>query len=223
MKTNNLSLAVLFILLGVFVLSACNAAAAQPVQALAATEAATEVVAPVITDAPAVVSAPTEIVVPGSPEPGRIEFPVSNGSLEVKVVDIDKVYSVYLGQDPVLGTDIRHAPGEGNMFLDIGIRVRNTTGSDLPMKWSEIYVTNKHGDKWYPTWGGYRETGSLVDPLTIEILKYDQVHPDYDPDAHYYIGGVGFVRAIFRLPRTNLYYFFGFGDLPQIEIKNIYY
>jgi hypothetical protein len=208
MKKNNLSLAVLLILLGVFALSACNAVEAQPVQALAPTEAPTEVDAPAIAE---------EVM------PARLEFPVSNGSVEVKVVDIDRVISVYLGQDPVLGTDIRYSSEAGHMFMDIGMKVTNLTGSDIPMKWSEIYVSNKHGDKWYPKWGAYQEADGAVDPLTVKIIKYDQVHPDYDPDAHYYIGGTGFVRVIFELPRTSLYYFFGFGDLPQIEIKNLYY
>lgn len=222
MKRNNLSLAALFILLGVFSLSACNTAA-QPVQALAGTDVATEVVAPVVTDTASVVAAPTDTVVPASPTASRIEFAVSNGSLDVKVVEIKKVYNVYLGEDPVSGQEIRLAPGAGNMFLDFGVKVNNVTGSDVPMKWSAIYLSDKQGNKFYPTWGGYRATGTIVDPLTMEILKYDKVHPDYDPDAHFYIGAAGFVRAIFNLPRNNLYYFFGFGDLPQIEIKNVYY
>jgi len=51
----------------------------------------------------------------------------------------------------------------------------------------------------------------------------DQVHPDFDPDAHFYLSDNGYVRVIFQLPRDNLYYYFGFADLQLIEINWRYY
>jgi hypothetical protein len=221
MKKVSIVWIVLFVMVGSLLVSACSATAAQPVQALAATDASTEVVAPPSTDA--VLPETTDTLAPASPAVSRIDFAVQNASFEVKVLEVEKPYRVNLGIDPVLGTELTFTPGAGNMFLGLGVRVRNLTGADITMKWSDIYLVNKYQDKWYPTWGAYLPTNTPVDPLTVEIVKYDEVHPDFDPDAHFYASDNGFVRVLFRIPRDNLYYFFGFADLPQIEINWRYY
>jgi hypothetical protein len=221
MKKVSIVWIVLFVMVGSLLASACSAAEAQPVQALAATDAPTEIVAPPSTDT--ALPVPADTLVPGSPTPSRIEFSVQNASMEVKVLEVEKPYRVHLGIDPNLGTELTFTPGAGNMFLGLGVRVRNLTGTDIPMKWSDVYLVNKYGDKWYPTWGAYEQTNAAMDPLTVEIVKYDEVHPDFDPDAHFYASDNGFVRVIFRIPRDNLYYFFGIADLPLIEINWRYY
>jgi hypothetical protein len=212
---------VLFILLGTLLVSACGAMAAQPVEALAVDTATAAIIAPssTSTDTPM----PTETLVPASPTASRMEFSVQSASLEIKVLDIDKPYRVHLGWDSYLGKEISFTPGAGQMFLALGVKVNNLTGADIPMKWTDLYLVNKYQEKWYPTWGAYQKTNSAMDPLMVEILKYDQVHPDFDPDAHFYASDNGFLRVIFRVPKDNLYYFFGFADLPLIEINWRYY
>jgi hypothetical protein len=222
MKKNRIFLIVLFVLLAPLLASARDATAPQPVAALAATDLPTEVTVPSPTDAPAL-PMPTETIIPATPTPSRMEFSVENASMQVKVLDIERPHQVDLGVDSSLGTDLIYNPGAGNMFLGLGIKVTNFEGSDILMKWSEVYLVNKYQDKWYPVWGVYKQTNTAMDPLTIEILKFDQVHPDFDPDAHFYLSDNGYVRVIFQLPRDNLYYFFGFADLPLIEINWRYY
>ena len=139
------------------------------------------------------------------------------------MLGVERPYNVSLGRDTYLGTDLVFKPGAGNMFIGLGIKVSNLTGADMPMKWSDIYITNKYQDKWYPVWGAYKQTNTAMNPLTIELLQYDQVSPDYDPDAHFYLGDNGYVRVIFQLPKNNLYYYFGFADLPLVEINWRYY
>jgi hypothetical protein len=221
MKKSNLLMIVLVVLLGSMLGSACSTAAAEPVQALGATDAPAEVAAPAATEAP--LSVPAEAPAAGSPTPSRVEFSVQNASLEVKVLDVEKPYRVNLGMDPYLGTELTFTPGAGSMFLGLGVKVKSLTGADLPMKWTDVYLVNKYQDKWYPSWGAYQPTNAAMDPLTVEIVKYDEVHPDFDPDAHFYAADNGFMRVIFRVPRDNLYYFFGLADLPQIEINWRYY
>ena len=228
MKKSTLFRIVLFMLLGASLLSACGTEAnvAGPVVALVDSDgaAATNEPAPVV--AP-VANAPVESVdVAASLDataPSRIEFPVSNDKMEIQIVVIKKPTSVDLSTDPISGSDLLFKPGAGKMFLDIGIKVTNKTGSDLNFKWSDISLVNKFQDKYYPSWGVYNESDIELDPLLMEINKYDRIHPDFDPDAHFYMGEDGFVRILFLLPRSNLYYYFGFGDLPVIEIKNEYY
>jgi len=222
MKKNSLSLIVMFILVGTLLASAREITAPHPVAALAATDAPTEVIAPLPTEAPALPIA-TEMIVPASPTPSRMEFSVQNASMEVKVLDIEKPHQVYLGFDSNSGSELIINPGPENMFLGLGIKVSNFTGADIPMKWSDVYLVNKYQDKWYPVWGAYKKTNAAMDPLTIEILQADQVHPDFDPDAYFHASDNGYVRAIFRVPRDNLYYFFGLADLPLIEINWRYY
>jgi len=209
---------VLFVLLGALLLSACGVTEPQSVEALGGTDAPAEV----NTQAPL----PTEELSPaspGSPTPSRMEFPVQNASFEVKVIDIARSHQVDLGIDNNLGTELIYTPGAGNMFLTLGIKVSNLTGSDITLKWTDIYLVNKYQDKWYPVFGAYRATNAAMDPLTVQILEFDQVHPDFDPDAHFYAADNGYVRVVFRIPRDNLYYFFGFADLPMIEINWRYY
>jgi hypothetical protein len=213
-KINTLGV-VLFVLLGTLLSSACSTAAAKPVEALAGTDA------PVAANVPS--SVPAAELSPAAPTPTRMEFSVENARLVVKVMDIEKPHQVYLGVDNNLGTDIYFKPGEGNMFLGVGIKVTNLTGADIPFKWTDIYLVNKYQDKWYPVFGAYKNTNSAMDSSTVEILQYDQVHPDFDPDAHFYAADNGYARVVFRVPRDNLYYFFGFADLPLIEINWRYY
>jgi hypothetical protein len=144
-------------------------------------------------------------------------YPAESARLQMEVVDIEKPYQIYLSDNQIF------APGKGKMFLGLGIRVTNLTGADIPFKWTDIYIVNKYQDKWYPVFGAYKNTNSALDSSTVEILQYDQVHPDFDPDAHFYAADNGYARVIFRVPRDNLYYFFGFADLPLIEINWRYY
>jgi len=211
MKKHALSLVVMFLLVGTFVVSAREITVPKTVAALVATDPATEVNTIVLTgDSASPVPAVT--LIPASPTPSRIEFPVQNANLEVKVVGVEKPHQVFLGTDTI------YSPGPGNMFLGLGIRVRNFTGSDIPIKWSDIFLVNKYQDKWYPVWGVYKPSNIVIDPLAIEILEFDQVHPEIVPDAHFYLSDNGYVRVIFQLPEDNLYYFFGLADLPLVEI-----
>jgi len=218
MKKVSMFSSVLFVVLGTLLVSACGVTAPMPVAALSGTDAPAEVNTPL--------PLPTEELSPASPEtptPSRMELPVQNATFQVKVLDVKRSHRVDLGIDNNLGTELTFTPGAGNMFLSFGVKVSNLTGSDITMKWSDIYLTNKYQDKWYPVFGAYKDTNSAIDPFTVEILEFDQVHPDFDPDAHFYAGDNGYVRVIFRIPRDNLYYFFGFADLPLVEINWRYY
>src|SRR5690242_2125238 len=82
MKKNSFVWIVLFVLLGALLNSACSATAAQPVQALAGTEAATQVAAQS--------SSPAEAPDSAAPTPSRMEFAVENAKLVVKIMDIGK-------------------------------------------------------------------------------------------------------------------------------------
>jgi hypothetical protein len=222
-KISMLSL-VLLILLGAVLASGCGVKPVESAQALAAEEA-TATTAPLPTDTAAVeiLPAPTDTLPASSPTPSRIEFPVQNDSMTAQIMGVETPFRVYLGKDAVQGTDLFFSPGEGNFFLGLGIKVSNLTGADIPLKWSDVYITNKFQDRWYPVWGTYEDTNSTIDPLGVEILAFDQVNPDFDPDAHFYVGDNGYVRVIFQLPKDNLHYFFGISDLPMIEINWKYY
>jgi hypothetical protein len=217
MKKIRLLRNVLFVLLGTLLVSACGVRAGEPVMALVANNApAQEVSAPVPAQAPAEVNtplpAPVEEPAAEAPKPTRMIYSVQNEELEVKVLGLE--WPTHANPD---GYSFIY-PGPGNMFLGLGVKINNLTGADYDLKWDQVYLANKYGEKFYPMWGAYKQTNMFVDPLTIKVLEFE-VHPDYDPDAHIYLGGSGFIRAIFRLPYDNLYYYFGVADLPLIEIN----
>ena len=210
----------MFVLLGTLLISAYGITAAKLVKALAATNAtATETTqvntaspmptktATVITPSPI----PTRTAIPASATPSRMEFPVQNVNLAIQVVGLEKPYHIYLSDDQIF------TPGEGNMFLGLGINVVNFTDSDIPLKWSDVYLINKYQDKWYPVWGAYEKTNLVIDPFSVEILR-TVVDPKLRPDVRIYLGDNGYLRAIFRIPRDNNYYYLSFADLPLIEI-----
>lgn len=215
MKKNSMFRNVLLILLGTLLVSACGVAEAQPVQALAGTTSTVEANTPV--------PLPTETLVSTYPTPSRMELAVQNSSLEVKVLAVETPYIVDLNMAANLSNELVFTPGAGNIFLTLGVKVSNLTGSDIPLKWADIYLVNKYQDKWYPVWGAYKKSNVIIDPLTIKIVEFDQVSPDYDPDAHLYLGDNGYLRVIFRVPKDNLYYFFSIIDTPAIEINWRYY
>ena len=209
---------IFFVLLGTLLVSACSGTIAKPVDALAAATATAEGNTPspmptetVEVSTPTPSALPTETPIPASATPSRMEFPVQNASLEIKVVNLENPYHVYLSNDLI------YSPGEGNMFLDLGLSVMNRTDSDIPLKWKDVYLINKYQDKWYPIWGAYQKTNLVKDPLTVEILPF-VVDPQVQPDARVYLGDNGYLRAIFRLPKDNYYYYFSFAGLPLIEI-----
>jgi len=218
MKKISMLKIVLFVLLGTLLVSGCGVKAVEPVVALAATNAQAEsnaaasTVAPAEVDTPLPAPAPAEVDSAEAPAPVRMIYSVNNDRFEVKVLGLE--WPTNANPD---GKSFLY-PGPGNMFLGLGIKVTNLTGSDVDLKWDQVYLVNKYQDKFYPTWGAYKQTNKFVDPLTIEVLEFE-VHPDYDPDAHIYLGDNGFMRVIFRLPKDNLYYYFGFADLPLIEIN----
>jgi hypothetical protein len=166
---------------------------------------------PVPTNPPAEINTPvpppTETLILESPTPVRMGFTVQNASFEVKVIAVEKPFRVYPGGDSFF------TPGKGNMFLDLGIKVSNLTGSDTLVNWSDIYLANKHQERWYPTWGAYQETSAGIDSLTVNVREFE-----IDPTAHVFFGNNGYLRLIYRVPKDETYYYFGFLDLPLTEI-----
>ena len=97
-------------------------------------------------------------------------------------------------------------------------KMTSLTEAEIPFKWNEMYLINKYQDRWYPLWGAYKKTNLVIDPLGIEIRPF-KIDSRDQPDARIYFGDNGYLRAIFRLPRDNHYYYLAFADLPLIEIN----
>lgn len=216
MKKNSTFWCFLFVLLGGLLVSACGVRTVESAAALGGADVQEET----IVDVPAVIPVEAETVlieptaVPATelPAPVRMIYPVKNERLEVQVLNLE--WPTHANPD---GKSFLY-PGPGNMFLGLGIRVKNLSGSDIDLKWDQVYLENKYQDKWYPMWAAYQQTNKYIDPLTIEVLEFE-VHPDYDADAHVYLGENGYMRVLFRLPKDNLYYYLSFADLPLIEIN----
>ena len=219
MKKVGIVVILLVILFGICLVSACSVAAVKSVEALVAATATLErnptLPAPTGTRIPATSTpspVPTATLVPATPTPSRMEFPVRNARFQITVVDLEQPHQIYLSDD------LFFAPGEGNMFLGLGIQVSNLTDTEVPFKWNEMYLINEYQDRWYPLWGAYQKTNRMIDPLGIEVRQF-KVDSKDQPSARIYLGDNGYLRAIFRLPRDNDYYYLAFADLPLIEIQ----
>jgi len=216
MKKVSILMIVLFVLLWTLIVSACSVAAVKAVEALAVVTATAESNTPIPTETwipstPTSTSIPTATPIPATSTPSRMDFPAENARLQIEVLDIEKPHQIYLNDNLIF------APGEGKMFLGLGIQVTNLTGSEIPFKWNEMYLLNEYQDKWYPLWGAYQKTNLVIDPLGIEVRQF-KVDSKDQPNARIYFGDNGFLRVIFRVPRDNDYYYLAFADLPLIEI-----
>ena len=208
---------VLVILFGICLVSACSVAAVKSVEALMVTTGTAERNTPMPTETripvnPTPSAIPTATSIPATPTPSRMGFPVRNSRFQIEVVDLERPYQIYLSDD------LTFAPGKGKMFLGVGIKLTNLTDAEIPFKWNEMYLMNKYQDRWYPVWGAYKKTNLVIDPLGIEIRPF-KIDSRDQPDARIYFGDNGYLRAIFRLPRDNHYYYLAFADLPRIEIN----
>jgi hypothetical protein len=217
MKNISISTIVFFIVLWTLLVSAGSVAAVKAVEVRVVASATVEnpaVPTPTATRIPATPTSspiPTATSVPATATPSRMDLPVGNARVQIEVLDIERPYQMHLSDSLIF------APGEGKMFLGLGIKVTNLTDSDIPFKWNEIYLLSKYQDRWYPVWGAYKKTNIAIDPLGIEIRQL-KVGPNDQPTAHIYFGDNGYLRAIFHLPRDNDYYYLAFADLPVIEI-----
>ena len=203
MKKNSAFTNILFVLLVGLIVSACSTRAVEPVVALALTNI------PVETNIPS----PTATLIPESTTPVQVGVAVQSANFEVKVIALEKPFRVYSGGDSYA------TPGKGNLFLGLGVKVNNLTGSNTPViKWSDIYLANSNQERWYPVWGTYQKTNEVLAPLTIKILEFQ-----IDPNAEVFFGQNGYLRLIYRVPKDEAYYYFGFADLPLtvIDYKTI--
>jgi hypothetical protein len=218
MKKVDIVIILLVILLGICLVSACSVAAVKSVEALVAATVTAErnTAQPMPTETsipvtPTPTSIPTATPIPATSTPSRMEFPARNTRVQIEVEAVEKPYQIYLSDNLIF------TPGEGKMFLGLGIKITNLTPSEIPFTWNEMYLVNKYQDRWYPLWGAYRKTNMVMDPLGIEVRQF-KVNPKEQPDARIYFGDNGYLRAIFRVPRDNEYYYLAFADLPLIEI-----
>jgi hypothetical protein len=218
MKKVSMPTIVLVVLLWTLLVSACSVAAVKAVEVLAMATATVETNTPTTmpteTRIPATYTPspiPTATPIPATSTPFRMDLPAENAGLQIEVLDIEKPHQIYLNDNLIF------APGEGKMFLGLGIQVTNLTDSEIPFKWNEMYLLNEYQDKWYPLWGAYQKTNMVMDPLGIEVRQF-KVDSKDQPSARIYFGDNGYLRAIFRVPRDNDYYYLAFADLPLIEI-----
>jgi hypothetical protein len=218
MKKVSLLLIGSFILLWTVLVSACSVAAVKAVEALTVSTATVVVNTPSpmptqtwIPATPTATSVPTATPTVVTATPSRMDLPAENAGLQIEVLEVEQPHRIYLSDDLIF------APGEGKMFLGLGIQVTNLTSTEIPFKWNDVYLFNEYQDKWYPLWGAYRKTNMVMDPLGIEIRQFKLDSKD-QPDGRVYFGDNGYLRAIFRVPRDNHYYYLAFADLPIIEI-----
>jgi hypothetical protein len=131
---------------------------------------------------------------------------VKSANFEVKVIDAVKRDRVYPGGKFYFN------PADGYMLVDIGVKVSNLTGSDIPVKWGDVYIMTTE-EWWAPSWGTYKDTSGNLDPFTIGVSELE-----IDPEAQITFGQDGYFRLFYHIPKDGTYYF-GFADAPLIEVN----
>ncbi len=151
---------------------------------------------------------PTATEIPPTPTPAPVGVPVRSDSVEltvIKVVNLERIYpgGIYL-----------FTPNPGYLILDVGMHVKNLTGSVLSVKWSDVYLVESSGDSWYPLWGTYKtaDAGETLDPFSFGISEQEID----GTDTINFVGDV-YVRCIYIVTDTNpTNVLFGFYDSPNV-------
>jgi hypothetical protein len=212
MKYNNILMKILFVSLAALFILACNAVASIGATVTPeSTDMPASTNTPLPTNIPAATNThqppPTETEIPSTPTPAPVGEAVRSANFEVKVVAAEKRTRV----NP--GGKFMFVATSGNMLVDIGVKVSNLTGSNLSVKWKDIYIMSKNQDAWYSTWGTWKDSSGNLDPFTIGI---SEVYTN--PELEISISHDGYLRLFYHIPRGETYYF-GFFDSPLTVIN----
>lgn len=153
---------------------------------------------------------PTATEIPPTPVPVPMGTPVSSRDYEVNVIYMRTLNTVYLD------TIYQWVPTQGNMFVELGIKVVNLEpSSKVSIPWSAVYIIEENGDMRYPSWGEFKpvKIGIEFNPkeLVFRELKNPAEQVSFDE--------VVYLRAIYgakKLSPTTL--LFGFGESPLIKV-----
>ena len=208
MKENNVLKQALFVSIAAMLVLACGGGAI----AFTATPAATLTpqVTSTSTSRPTSTPRPTATEVPPTPTAVPMGQSVTNGDYEVNVISMRTLDTVYLDS-------LYHwVPTEGNMFVELGIKVVNLNpGSPVSVAWGDIYVVEEDGSTWYPNWGEFKpvSNGIEISPKSLVFRTLE------DPREPVIFDDVVFIRAIYGVTKHNpTTVLFGFGEAPLIEI-----
>lgn len=137
------------------------------------TPTATFTLTPTLTPTPT--PPPTRTV---TPTPAPLGATVTYLGLEITVLGAKSDGIVCLGEEYTYNYQLCWKPKQGLMFLDLGVRVRNTAiDKSYSVKWKDVNVS-VGGNKAYPTWTATKviTDGSKIDPLYLR-LDHEEVGP----------------------------------------------
>ncbi len=203
------SLAVMFVL-------ACSlftgsGAPAEPAQQQQQQQESSPPVAPTDTPLPPPTKTPlpkpTDTPLPPTPAP--MGQAVRSDSFEVTVVNARTLNRVYMGS-------YYYYPKEGQMFVELVVKVTNLTGSPASVPWKNVYVVESSGDSWYPNWAGFKavKSGKTVDGAAIGVDDPGDGSKLIEFDQDVFLRAIWFVSK--NSGKTEL--LFGFDDSPNIVI-----
>jgi hypothetical protein len=152
---------------------------------------------------------PTNTPVPPTATAAPVGVTVSNEKYEVRVVKVRKLGSVYINDYTVWQAN------PGYLFLELGVKVVNKTGSPIRITYGDIYTIEKNGDIYAPGWGGYKDspTGTEINPASIifEEIK--------NSSKAVTLNDLTFLRLIWVVADNNpSIVLFGFDTAPLIEV-----
>lgn len=208
MKKNTL----LFAVGSLIVILACQSAALAPTAAPTATQLpkSTNTPAPTSTNTPRPTSTslPTATQVPPTPTAAQVGEIAANDQYEISVVNFRKLETVYLDETS------HWVANPGYQFAEIGIKVKNLTGSPVKVGWGDVYIIDSAGT-WYPGWGLYKAVanGIELNPRTFSFAEIKS------PDEPIEFNDVAFLRAIWLTPTDNSRgILVGFDDSPLVQV-----
>jgi hypothetical protein len=183
-----------------FLLAACGADASSSSEA-------TPTPGPTNTSTPRPTLTPLPSATP-YPTPAPLGSTVRTGTLEITILDVI-THSLI-----VPGGLHYYLPNKGDIFVDLGVRVRNLH-PEKPMrfKWGEIYILEENGDEWNPGLADSKSVGAdeRIDPFSIPIGKELGHNEILEIDEAVYL------RLIFMVEdNPELTILFGIQDSQQI-------
>ena len=160
------------------------------------------------TPQPTSAPSPTATDVPPKPTPALKGETVTNGAIEVTVLDVFRHDRI------VPGGTYYYTPNPGYIIINLFVKIKNLGSATVSIPWSDVYIIEGGKDFWHPSFAGWQSVSNneKVAPLSInyaemkgtDLIVFEQT---------------AYLQAIYLIsdkPKKTI--IFGIQDTPPIQL-----
>jgi hypothetical protein len=174
----------------------------------AAAPSLTPTFTPTFTPQPTSTSTPSPTPKPTNspqPTPASIGGTINFGPLEITLLHVETHSHI------VPGGYYYYYAKSGYVFVELGVRVRNTGATPVKLFMKDIYIVDENGNKWFANFGTSKtvEVGKSFNPISLSLSDYvnsGEENISFEKDTY--------LRLIFSA-KENQSLLFGIQNSPQ--------